>query len=70
MDDEQLAELRAQRDDALARLDAAVAEQDRIAADATAWDADSPAAASMRGRAGGVYYAQDLVRGAFGMEAE
>ncbi len=66
----ELVVLRAQRDAALAALDAAVAEQDKIAAEATMWDADSPAAASMRGRAGGVYLAAELVRSALGVQPE
>jgi len=66
----ELAVLRAQRDAALAVLDAAVAEQDRAATEATAQDADSPAAASARGRAGGVYLAAELVRAALGVQPE
>ena len=62
--------LRAQRDAALAALDAAVAEQDCAATEATAQDADSPAAASARGRAGGVYLAAELVRAALGVQPE
>ena len=63
-------ELRAQRDAALARLDRAVAEQERQAAAATAKDADSPAASSVRGQAYGVRYARALVRAALGVQPE
>ncbi len=66
----ELAVLRAQRDAALAACDAAVAEQDAAATEATTRDADSPAAASMRGRAGGVYLAAGLVRAALGVQPE
>ncbi len=65
---EELTELRAQRDDALAKLDIAIAEQDKIATGLTALNADSSASASYRGRAGGVYYAREIVRAAFGLE--
>ncbi len=66
----ELAVLRAQRDAALAACDAAVAEHDHAATEATARDADSPAAASARGRAGGVYLAAEVVRAALGVQPE
>src|SRR6266567_4376437 len=66
----ELAVLRAQRDAALAACDAAEEYHDREATEATALDADSPAAASKRGRAGGVYYVSQLVRAALGVQPE
>src|SRR6266704_4075166 len=66
----ELAVLRAQRDAALAACDTAEEHHDREAAEATALDADSPAAASKRGRAGGVYYVSQLVRAALGVQPE
>ncbi len=66
----ELVVLRAQRDAALAACDAAEEHHDREAAEATALDADSPAAASKRGRDGGVYYVSQLVRAALGVQPE
>ena len=63
---EELIELRAQRDEALAQLDVALAEQDETTYRMS--NLDSPAAASNRGRAGGIAYAREIVRRAFGLE--
>jgi len=66
----ELAVLRAQRDATLAECDAAVAEYDKAAAEATTRDADSPAAASRRGLAGGAFLMATAVRAALGVQPE
>ncbi len=66
----ELVVLRAQRDAALAACDAAVAEYDKAATEATAKDADSPAAASRRGLAGGAFLVAEAVRAALGVQQE
>src|SRR6266568_2761021 len=66
----ELVVLRAQRNAALAACDAAVAEYDKAAAEATTRDADSPAAASRRGLAGGAFLMATAVRAALGVQPE
>ena len=66
----ELAVLRAQRDATLAACDAAVAEYDKAAAEATTRDADSPAAAARRGLAGGAFLMATAVRAALGVQPE
>jgi hypothetical protein len=62
--------LRAQRDAALARLDAAVVENDSMAAEATATDADSLHATRTRSQASAMRYARSIVRAALGVQPE